>query len=40
MSVGETAEREGLLAAAVVDAVERTGAYVGSVSFAAPATAA
>lgn len=33
MSVGETAEREGLLAAAVVDAVERTGAYVGSVSF-------
>ncbi|MFF8844350.1 SpoIIE family protein phosphatase [Streptomyces sp. NPDC015127] len=31
MAVGETAEREDLLAAAVVEAVERTGAYAGSV---------
>ncbi|TQK42593.1 GAF domain-containing protein [Streptomyces sp. SLBN-118] len=31
MTVGETAEREELLAAAVVEAVEATGAYAGSV---------
>ncbi|MER6612080.1 SpoIIE family protein phosphatase [Streptomyces xantholiticus] len=31
MTVGRTAEREDLLAAAVVEAVERTGAYAGSV---------